>query len=321
MKSKILSIFVLCALVAGCRGRSAVNDGPSVESGNSFPMVEVPGVMSEPQDRVDYLTEHFWDRFADAKGTTDSLTIKGIPQKEVEEKFVLWVTVLKAASAPVMEKAVAGTVSAARAEASATRDYAVLNKLTELACRHLYDPNSPGRNEEAYLVFLSALLSGPLPDESSRSIYEFQAKLCSLNRPGTPAADFKFITPEGRISSLYSVEAPVTLLIFSNPGCPLCATYQDNLRKSEPLSDKLHKGAFKIVNIYPDEDVQAWEEYVRTYPPEWICGRDHLGQLFSNTIYSLRAIPSLYLLDADKNVILKDATYEEVEMKLYDLLF
>lgn len=267
------------------------------------------------------MTEHFWDNFSTLSGKTDSLTIHGIGSKAVEEKFVLWATVLKAASAEVVEKSVKSATRMAREEAKEGQDYSVLKAFIGMADRHLYEPNSPVRNEEAYLFFLQELLSGPLPEESMRMAYEYYARLCSMNRPGKPASDFSFITPEGKIMSLYGIKAPVLLLIFSNPGCPLCATYQENLQKNEPLTEQLHKGAFKIVNIYPDEDVVAWEEYVRTYPSEWICGRDHLNQLFANTIYSLRAIPSLYLLDADKNVILKDASYEEVEMKLYDLLF
>ena len=310
-----------CLLVSACRGGGGGQARPGEPEEAGFPMVAVPGLIAEPQDRVDFLAEHFWDGFAALEGATDSLTVKGLPQKTVEEKFVFWATLLKAASAPVMEKSVAVAVAAAREEAAKTRDYALLDKLMELSAKYLYDPNAPSRNEEAYLAFLNTLLSGPLPYEAMRATLERQAQLCALNRPGEPASDFKFITPEGKIMSLYSVQAPVLLLIFSNPGCQLCAAYQENLKKNQPLTDMLRKGSFKVVNIYPDDDILAWETYVRNYPPEWLCGRDHLGALFSGTLYSLRAIPSLYLLDADKKVVLKDATYEEVEMKLYDLLF
>lgn len=310
---KFLPIVLVC-LLCGCAGGGGKK--APVASAPDFPMVDVPGVIAEPQDRVNYMAEHFWDRFSGLSGQTDSLTVKGLPSNAVEEKFVFWVTLLKAASAPVMEKAVNSAANAARADGMT-----VFGKFLEFADKHLYDPNSPGRNEEAYLALLGKVLAGPLPNEDMRQRYEYCVSQCSLNRIGQPASDFKFITPEGRIMRLYDVQAPIMLLIFSNPGCPTCAVYQENLQKSEPLREKLRKGEFKVVNIYPDEDVQAWEEYVRTYPSEWLCGRDHLGQLFGGGLYSLRAIPSLYLLDKDKKVILKDASYEEVEIKLYDLLF
>ncbi len=313
---RLLPIVIIC-LLCGCRGGSGNSGSPAVSAaGEGFPMVDVPGVIATPQDRVDYMVEHFWDRFAPLSGQTDSVTVKGLPSAEVEEKFGFWATLLKAASAPAMEKAVNGAVDAARSDSTA-----VYGKFMEFADKYLYDPNSPNRNEEAYLTLLGKALTGPLPDESMRQRYEFCVTQCSLNRIGQAASDFKFITPEGKIMRLYDVEAPVILLIFSNPGCPMCAIYQENLQKDAPLRDMLKKGSFKVVNIYPDDDVEAWENYVRTYPTEWLCGRDHLGQLFGGGLYSLRAIPSLYLLDKDKKVILKDASYEEVEMKLYDLLF
>ena len=310
--NKFLPIVLVC-LLCGCAGGGGKK--APVASVPEFPMVDIPSVLAEPQDRVDYMTEHFWDRFTGLSGQTDSASVKGLPSAVVEEKFVFWVTLLKAASVPVMEKAVSQSVDVARADGDA-----VFGRFLDFADKHLYDPNSPGRNEEAYLALLNRALGGALPNEDMRQRYEYCVSQCSLNRIGQRAADFKFISREGRMMRLYDVEAPVMLLIFSNPGCPTCALYQENLQKNKPLQDAMRKGSFKVVNIYPDEDIQAWEDYVRTYPAEWVCGRDPLGQLHGG-LYSLRAIPSLYLLDKDKKVILKDASYEEVEIKLYDLIF
>lgn len=310
---------VVCFLLLACGGRHAGSSNSSAASGEAvktFPMIEVPGMISDPQERVDYMAEHFWDRFAKLSGVTDSSFVKGLPSMAVKEKFALWASILRASGPAARTKSLASVLSKAREDS-----IAVLQRLMEFADEFFYDPNSPTRDEEIYLTYLDRLLDGPLPDEDQRLRYDFYKKLCSLNRPGTPAGDFPFMTPEGRIMRLYDVKAPYVLLIFSNPGCPLCASYQENLQKNVPLKEKLATGALKVVNIYPDDDIEAWEEYVRNYPPEWICGRDHINQLFSNNLYSLRAIPSLYLLDAEKKVILKDATYEEVEMKLYDIFF
>ena len=65
-------------------------------------------------------------------------------------------------------------------------------------------------------------------------------------------------------------------------------------------------------NIYPDEDVEAWLDYLPNYPDSWVCGQDADQLLNSNTVYWLRAIPSLYLLDAEGRVVLKDATLEDI---------
>jgi hypothetical protein len=48
------------------------------------------------------------------------------------------------------------------------------------------------------------------------------------------------------------------------------------------------------------------------YPEEWYNGFDPDMILRSNEIYAIRAIPSLYLLDSEKRVIMKDAPEERL---------
>ena len=64
--------------------------------------------------------------------------------------------------------------------------------------------------------------------------------------------------------------------------------------------------------FYIDEDIQAWRSYMPVYPEEWYNGFDPDFVLRENDIYAVRAIPSLYLLDAEKRVILKDAPENKV---------
>ena len=48
-------------------------------------------------------------------------------------------------------------------------------------------------------------------------------------------------------------------------------------------------------------------------PPGWIEGRDEGEQLTREEVYDLKAMPTLYLLDAQKRVVLKDTTPERIE--------
>jgi hypothetical protein len=67
-----------------------------------------------------------------------------------------------------------------------------------------------------------------------------------------------------------------------------------------------------VLNIYIDEDLQAWKDYMPVYPQEWYNGFDPDLVLRNNDIYNIRAIPSLYLLDKEKTVLLKDAVPEKI---------
>ena len=71
-------------------------------------------------------------------------------------------------------------------------------------------------------------------------------------------------------------------------------------------------GTLAVVNVYIDEDVAAWREYEPNYPRAWLCGYDAAGLIRSDRLYNVRAIPSLYLLDGRKRVLMKDAPVERV---------
>jgi hypothetical protein len=54
-------------------------------------------------------------------------------------------------------------------------------------------------------------------------------------------------------------------------------------------------------------------------PARWINGYDSQSGIMSGDLYDLKAIPSLYLLNEQKIVLLKDARLEEIEAYLSTL--
>jgi hypothetical protein len=90
----------------------------------------------------------------------------------------------------------------------------------------------------------------------------------------------------------------------------------NSLKSSPKVTDMISTGRMAVLNIYIDEDLQAWKDYMPVYPQEWYNGFDPDLVLRNNDIYNIRAIPSLYLLDKEKTVLLKDAVPE----KLFDLI-
>jgi thiol-disulfide isomerase/thioredoxin len=141
---------------------------------------------------------------------------------------------------------------------------------------------------------------------------DYTLKMCSLNRIGTPAADFPFTDLKGRIRTLYGVKADFTVLFFSNPGCPACHDIVERIRELPNVEKAIEEGRLAVVNVYIDQDVAKWLELSGEYPRSWICGYDHNYLIRSDVLYNVRAIPSLYLLDADKKVLLKDTPQENV---------
>ena len=78
------------------------------------------------------------------------------------------------------------------------------------------------------------------------------------------------------------------------------------------VSSLIESGRLAVLNIYIDEDLAAWYEYMFIYPEDWYNGYDPNGIIRTDTLYNVRAIPSLYILDQDKTVIMKDAPDQRV---------
>ena len=64
--------------------------------------------------------------------------------------------------------------------------------------------------------------------------------------------------------------------------------------------------------MYIDEDIAAWKAYSGQYPKNWSSGYDPEFSIRESVSYNVRAIPSLYLLDSEKKVLMKDAPQERV---------
>ena len=151
---------------------------------------------------------------------------------------------------------------------------------------------------------------------TERIVPEHDLHEAMQNRPGERANAFAFLTREGKRLSLYDLEAEHTLILFSNPECAMCRMLKDLILHSAPIVERITEGRLKMLVLYPDEDLKAWERGDKA-PAGWIDARDEHGTIRSEGLYDLRAIPSIYLLDRDKRVLVKDSTDpREVEQAL-----
>ena len=84
------------------------------------------------------------------------------------------------------------------------------------------------------------------------------------------------------------------------------------LKSDAVVSRMISDGTLAVLNMYIDEDIQAWRDYMPVYPQEWYNAFDPDMVIRTDNLYNVRAIPSLYLLDDEKRVILKDAPESKV---------
>ena len=312
----LLAITLLCA----CGPRSG-KTGADTPARREFPAVEVPSMYTDPLESAGYAAVHFWDRFTDTAKVyaCDSATVNGVPLETLEPQMGLFATLLGELPAEAGSKAVIRLYDRADAFERKYPDSNVFEELSRLTRHYLYDPNSPVRNEDLYYYFVDRLGRSDLIDNGYRMGYEWDARMCSLNRVGTPAADFSFIDTRGRVRTLYGVKADHTVLIFGNPGCKACREIVEAMESIPEVVALISSGRLQVVDVYIDQEIDDWKAHIDEYPKTWINGYDHNYAIRTDLIYNVRGIPSIYLLDQDKTVLLKDAPEDRVLTALANL--
>lgn len=306
MKIRNLIIVAAVAVAAGCGGNSKKAEQFAALP---FPDVMPPAMMEDASDRAEYMALHWWDGITDPSRTypCDSSLVSGVRLADVEQKMANWTNVLGMVDFSVVGRSFGRLYERAVSCEKKDTSSNVFETFVELTDKYLYDPNSPLRNEDHYAFFASHLATSDLMEPVMQEKYARIVSLAALNRVGTKAADFRFADKRGHIFTLYGIKAELTLLFFSNPGCTACKDIIDVLNNDPVISGLIADGTMKVLNIYIDEDLEAWRSYMPIYPETWYNGFDPDLVIRGETLYNVRAIPSLYLMDRDKKVIMKDA--------------
>ena len=279
----LISIFIL-ALLVGCSGR---NTKPSVESSNTTEKIS-------PAELLKQRIDHYWDNFDFEAGEH----VRELRREDMIYALSEYVSIIPAESADSLMRTLIR-------RASTSHD--MLDYFATLCEIVLHNPNSPLRNDEYYIPVLEELVTSPLLDEYERIVPTYDLEIALKNRIGRAATDFEYTLEDGSTGRLYDIKANYTILMFSNPECPLCGEIMQQIASSQLLSALLEHGVLKILTIYPDEDIAHWYKYLDNIPSQWIKGYDN-GLLSKERLYNLSAIPALYLLDRDKHVLIKDGT-------------
>lgn len=303
IRNLIITASVL--VLAGCAGNRKAEQFVALP----FPDVVPPAMMEDARDRAEYMALHWWDGITETSREypCDTTLVSGVRKEDVEQKFANWVNILNMLDMSVVGKSVGRLYDRAAACEKKDTSSNVFETFTDLVVKYLYDPNSPMRNEDHYAFYASRLAGSDLVDESMREKYAREVRLASLNRIGSKAADFRFTDKRGRMHTLYGIDAELTLLFFSNPGCAACKEIIDVLNNDPRISSLIKEGIMAVLNIYIDEDLEEWRSYMPVYPEHWYNGFDPDMVIRGENLYNVRAIPSLYLLDRNKTVIMKDA--------------
>lgn len=273
----------------------------------TFPFPQIPALLTDSEQRKEYLLKHYWDNF----DFSDTLLVNN---RSVSEQG--WVNQLGLlASGPVpeawIEESLDNLCTGMEKTEQARRFF--MSMIDE----YLYNPNSPYYDEDWYRIYLKRMLRSTVLDEASKSSLKFRLDLISRNMPGTLAQDFVYYLPDGTQHTLRKtpVEGNRLLLVFYDPECGNCQESLHVMAADDKLADAVAAGRLTVLAIYTEGNEAVWRKALPEIPQSWIVGNDR-QQVKDEAKFDLKAMPSFYLLDGKKKILLKDASYPQVCARL-----
>lgn len=264
-----------------------------------LPLPPVPETLRTPSARAGYVAMHFWDVFDFVD------TLRSRDMRFMEQNLVNFISLFPHAGTE--DTAAAIDVLMRRAEA----DSAAYALLCGLAAKYLYERDSPMRDEQSYSVFLKAMTTSSVIGHAERDRASFLLNAIGRNRPGTVASDFAYTRLDGRRTTLMQTPGRRILLMFYDPDCGRCLDITGRLAADTLICRLAASGSLTVLAVYADGSENVWRRTAAAMPDEWIAGLD-TGDISRLNLYYMPEMPSLYLLDEDKTVMLRDASPEEV---------
>ena len=277
MKTRLFTLFVLwaCTLV-------------QAQAQQSFPYPAIPDTLRSVEQRAGYLSEHYWDNYNFA----DTLLLKS---KEVTEQgFVNFIDILNRFNLDNASKGVAHKDIAQKGitrkditqkgiacfTQKAFSNAAAKERFENLIEHYFEDQLSPVRNDRVYLIFLEEMKNSPCFDETEKERIAFKIKTTNKNLPGDIAINFKFKDENGKEHQLSDYKDQKVILYFYDPDCENCHEVSAWLKQQTIPAD------IKVLKMIAD---------------------NHISYM-----YSLKNMPTIFLLDKENKVILKDCTAQEL---------
>jgi len=298
-----LGLLSMASVLPSCKGNTHKQ-----EEAKAFVHASIPAMLLDPQERADYFAMHYWDHF----DFTDTSLVNLSPY--TEQAFVDYIDFLPNAAYATVVASVGQTLS------NALKNKQMFGHITDLFEKYLYDPNSPHRNEELYALAVEYIIDSEQIDDVDKINFRFQWGQIQKNRQGTIANDFNYMLVNGVQGKMHRINADYLLIFLFDPECHSCGEILQNIQSSPVVTEAVQRGILKVFTVYVAQNIPLWEQYQANLPKAWISAYDPLQTIEQEKLYDLRALPTMYLLDDQKRVLIKDATVPQVDYLLGNVL-
>lgn len=273
MKARLFSLFILLACMLIQAQEQAQAQTKAQAQTQSQPQQSFPyPALPDTLRSVEQRAGYLSEHYWDNYNFADTLMLKS--EEVTEQGFVNFIDILGRFSPAIAQKGIAGFTQ------RAFKNTAAKERFESLIEHYFENPQSPLRNDRVYLLFLEEMKNSPCFDEVEKERLAFKIKTTNKNLPGDIAINFNFKDENGKSHQLSDYRDQKVILYFYDPDCENCHKVSAWLKQQTIPAD------IKVLKIIADNPISH--------------------------IYSLRAMPTIFLLDKGNLVVLKDCTAQEL---------
>ena len=273
MKARLFSLFILLTCMLIQAQEQAQAQTKAQAQTQSQPQQSFPyPALPDTLRSVEQRAGYLSEHYWDNYNFADTLMLKS--EEVTEQGFVNFIDILGRFSPAIAQKGIAGFTQ------RAFKNTAAKERFESLIEHYFENPQSPLRNDRIYLLFLEEMKNSPCFDEVEKERLAFKIKTTNKNLPGDIAINFNFKDENGKSHQLSDYRDQKVILYFYDPDCENCHKVSAWLKQQTIPAD------IKVLKIIAD---------------------NHISH-----IYSLRAMPTIFLLNKGNLVVLKDCTAQEL---------
>ncbi|MEO7530397.1 MAG: redoxin domain-containing protein [Sediminibacterium sp.] len=258
-----------------------------------------------------FVKEHFWD---DVLFNDDRLLRTPFFEKKVDEYY-------KNLVSPEPDSVIKEVKYMLLMARTGKEMYPYL--LTKFTNKYM-NPEFMGQDKVFVYLFENFYAKGDtmLLNPTSRKVITERAYSLMANQIGQPAPPLDLTDTSGKITSLYNINAPFTVVAFWDPNCGHCKEEIPRLDSMYEAKWKKYGVAVYSVYIYNNE-LPVWKNFIREKKlSNWVhayetneakAATEKAGKPNYRQLYDIQKTPTVYLLDKDKHIIAKQLSLEQFD--------
>lgn len=161
-----------------------------------------------------------------------------------------------------------------------------------------------------------------LTEKGKKTIFD-RAYSMMANQFGTQAAEVELPDSSGKMKTLFSIDAPYTVVVFWDPTCGHCketlpkidsifrAKWKDLQVKIYAIGKETDGARTDWLNFINDHQLQDWVHVYYSKAANDARVNNQIPSYYQ--LYDVQSVPTLYLLDKDKRILAKKIPFEQID--------